>query len=162
MTELMSLIVGWALVGAFVFTVVITCLSLVGWVELKSKKQQAKLFQVVVLELVVVFGGSLVGVLRLNPAPVRDALKTQGANEEIATALSSALKEVATRGPGITKEEASKQLQRINVARDIQLAPLKDELSATINALPAGTISPAQAKQLSTHGFFQTARPDIK
>ena len=42
--ELIRLTIAYTLAGAFVFTVVITCLSLVGWIRFADKKQQQKLF----------------------------------------------------------------------------------------------------------------------
>src|SRR6266403_1628301 len=41
--ELIRLTIAYTLAGAFVFTVVITCLSLVGWIRFADKKQQQKL-----------------------------------------------------------------------------------------------------------------------
>lgn len=41
---MMALVVGWTLVGAFAFTLLITCFSLVGWVKFVDPKQQRKLF----------------------------------------------------------------------------------------------------------------------
>jgi len=158
----MALVVGWALVGAFVFTLVITCLSLVGWVKFTTPSQQKKLFTVIILEMVVVFGGSLVGVVRLNPVPVREALKTQGANEEIVTALSTALTDASTTGAGVTKEQARLQLDRINTTRDPQLAHVRDELRTKINALPSGPIPAPTAKQLSRSGLFMRVPPKVK
>jgi len=50
---ILQLVVAYTFVGALVFTVVLTCLSLVGWITFKDEKQQKKLFSVFLIELVV-------------------------------------------------------------------------------------------------------------
>ena len=64
---LIQLIIAYTLTGAFVFTVMITCCSLVGWIKLADKKQQKKLFQVLIVELCVVAVGFFSRVLEFNP-----------------------------------------------------------------------------------------------
>jgi len=55
--EIIKLIVAYTLVGALVFTVAITCLSLIGLIEFADKKQQSKLFYALIIELVVLSVG---------------------------------------------------------------------------------------------------------
>ncbi len=50
---IIKLAIAYTLLGAFIFTVVITLLSLIGLVEFKSSKQQGALFSALVLEIVV-------------------------------------------------------------------------------------------------------------
>ncbi|MEX0830340.1 MAG: hypothetical protein WD032_08855 [Nitrospirales bacterium] len=52
-SEIIQLIVAYTLVGALVFTVIITCLSVVGWIKLADDKQQEKLFYITIVQLVV-------------------------------------------------------------------------------------------------------------
>jgi hypothetical protein len=49
---IIKLAIAYTLLGAFIFTVVITLLSLIGLVEFKSSKQQGALFSALVLEIV--------------------------------------------------------------------------------------------------------------
>jgi hypothetical protein len=46
--------VAWTLVGAFVFTVVVTCLSVIGVVKFADAKQQEQLFAALVLQLAII------------------------------------------------------------------------------------------------------------
>ena len=69
--ELIQLIVAYALAGALVFTLVITCLSLLGWVRFASPAQQNKLFYVLIVELVTVAVGFFGGLLRFDAAEVQ-------------------------------------------------------------------------------------------
>lgn len=48
---IIELIIAYTLAGAFVFTVIITCLSLVGWIRFADPQQQKKLFYIIIVEL---------------------------------------------------------------------------------------------------------------
>jgi hypothetical protein len=50
---IMQLAIGYTLVGAFIFTVVVTLLSLVGWIKFADNSQQKKLFYSLIVELVI-------------------------------------------------------------------------------------------------------------
>ena len=50
---LIQLMIAYTLTGAFIFTVVVTCCSLVGWIKLADKRQQNKLFYTLIVELCV-------------------------------------------------------------------------------------------------------------
>ncbi|WP_308365093.1 MULTISPECIES: hypothetical protein [unclassified Microbulbifer] len=65
--ELIQIIIGYTCVGAFVFTVVITCLSLAGWVKLANSDQQKKLFTIIIVEIALVGVGYFSGVLKFGP-----------------------------------------------------------------------------------------------
>ena len=67
---MIQLIIAYTLVGAFVFTVVVTCLSLVGWIKFKDSKQQKKLFSILIVELVAGCVGFFFNFMTLNPGPV--------------------------------------------------------------------------------------------
>jgi len=85
MDPLMKMVVGWTLVGGFVFTMVVTCLSLVGWVKFANPSQQKQLFAALVLELAVGVGGAALDMLRFDVADVgrevRGSSKLAGATE---------------------------------------------------------------------------------
>lgn len=72
--EIVQLIVAYTLTGAFVFTVIATCLSLVGWIEFKFAEQQKKLFSVLIVELVVVCVGFFAGFLKFDASSVQEAV----------------------------------------------------------------------------------------
>lgn len=76
--DFIRLIVAYTLTGAFVFTVVITCLSLVGWIKFADKKQQRKLFGCLIVELVVMCLGFFKGFLNFNVQQVAQDLVEQG------------------------------------------------------------------------------------
>lgn len=65
--EFMKLIIGYTLVGAFIFTVAATCLSLVGWIKFANAGQQSKLFGVLIVELVTIGLGVFTNMLNLSP-----------------------------------------------------------------------------------------------
>lgn len=64
--EIIQLIISYTLLIAFVFTVVITCLSLIGKITFSNPHQQNKLFMVLVVELVIVCVGYFAGFINLN------------------------------------------------------------------------------------------------
>jgi hypothetical protein len=55
--EIIRMILAYTLTGAGIFTVVITCASLVGWIKFADAKQQSKLFYVLIVELIAVAVG---------------------------------------------------------------------------------------------------------
>jgi energy-coupling factor transporter transmembrane protein EcfT len=76
--QIIQLIVAYTLVGAFVFTVVITCFSLVGWIKFANKKQQQKLFAALIIQLVIGCVGFFTQLLQFNPQSVANELVEQG------------------------------------------------------------------------------------
>lgn len=76
--EVIQLVIAYTLAGAFVFTVIITCLSLIGWIKFADKKQQKKLFTCLIVELIAVSLGFFCGFLNFNPHQVAQDLVDQG------------------------------------------------------------------------------------
>jgi hypothetical protein len=74
-SQLIQLIVAYALAGALVFTIIITCLSLVGWIRFADQAQQNKLFAVLIVELVVVSVGFFAGVLKFDAKSVDQKIR---------------------------------------------------------------------------------------
>ena len=62
-------VIAWTLTLVFVFTAIITALSLPGLVKIVSEAQQQKLFYVLILELVAVCLGYFKGFLKFRPFP---------------------------------------------------------------------------------------------
>jgi hypothetical protein len=67
---ILQLVIGYTLVGAFVFTVIITCLSLVGVVRFADAAQGRKLFAILIVELVVICVAVFSDLIRLSPKQV--------------------------------------------------------------------------------------------
>lgn len=79
--EIIRLVIAYTLVGAFVFTAVVTCLSLIGVIKFAKQSQQQKLFYVLIVELVVGSLGLFFDFLRLNPNQVARGIQTQSVRE---------------------------------------------------------------------------------
>jgi hypothetical protein len=73
--ELMQLIVGYTLTGALVFTVIATCLSLIGWVKFADQAQQNKLFYALIVEVVIMSVGAYAGMLKLDAHSVEQRIR---------------------------------------------------------------------------------------
>src|SRR4051794_22468299 len=73
--QLIQLIVGYTLAGAVVFTVIVTCLSLVGWIKFADASQQNKLFGVLIVELIVICVGFFGGLLRFDAKSVEQKIR---------------------------------------------------------------------------------------
>ena len=87
-TQLIQLIVAYTLTGALVFTVIITCLSLVGWIRFADQAQQNKLFSVLAVELVVVSVGFFGGLLNFDPQKVERKIRQVEQYNTLSTGLS--------------------------------------------------------------------------
>jgi hypothetical protein len=161
MDDLMKLVIGWTLVGAFVFTVAMTCLSLVGWIKFAEKKQQQRLFQIVIVELVVGAGAGLSGFARYNPAPVKSEIRQAGVNEAAIGSLNELLTTDATAAPTITKKQAETLVGMVRARPGTALAVERDALQQKISALPAGAISPQDATAVRALPVFTTVKPTL-
>jgi len=73
--ELIKLSIAYAFVIAFIFTLLVTCLSLIGLVKFADQSQQKKLFTFLIVELVVICTGSFSGLLQLNANETVKAIK---------------------------------------------------------------------------------------
>lgn len=74
--QIISLVIAYTLAGAVVFTVVITCLTLVGWVRLADENQQKKLFYILIVEVIGISVSFFGGFLRYDPVGVqRDIIR---------------------------------------------------------------------------------------
>jgi hypothetical protein len=89
--QLIQLIVGYALAGALVFTVVVTCLSLVGWVKFADQAQQNKLFIVLIVELVVISVGFFGGLLKFDAKSVEQKIREVEQYKALSTGLNKYL-----------------------------------------------------------------------
>lgn len=69
--SIIKLVIAYTLLGAFIFTVIITCLSLIGKVTFADPKQQNKLFSTLVVELVVICLGAFSNFLNFAPRRVQ-------------------------------------------------------------------------------------------
>ncbi len=65
--EIIQLIVGYAFAAVLVFTAIITAASLVGWISFADEDQQKKLFNLLIVELVIIGVGLFANLLRLDP-----------------------------------------------------------------------------------------------
>ncbi len=75
--EIIKLIISYTLVGAFVFTVLITLASLVGWVRFQDHKQQKKLFNVLIVQLIIGCVAFFMDYLSLNPQKTFEAVEAE-------------------------------------------------------------------------------------
>ena len=78
---LIQLIVAYTLVAVFVFTAIITSLSMIGVVKFAKTTQQKTLFRVMIVELVVVAVGFFGNILTFSPNEVKKNIVTNEFNE---------------------------------------------------------------------------------
>lgn len=82
-TAIMKLAIGYSVVGAFVLTLAVTLLSLVGLVKFKKEKQQSILFAAVIVEIVVACLALFGGFMRVDA----NAVGTEATLRSFASAL---------------------------------------------------------------------------
>jgi predicted nucleic acid-binding Zn-ribbon protein len=84
---IIKLAISYTLALAFVFTVVITCLSMLGWVKFADPKQQKRLFVAVVVQLAVGSVGVFFDFLKINPTEVKEQIQAPIAEQRDAAEL---------------------------------------------------------------------------
>lgn len=143
---ILRLIIGYTLVGAFVFTVIITCLSLVGLVEFANPKQQQALFGALILELVVIVVANFSDWIVLQPeravaavtAPLEEARAEALAERNAAVAtLEQVFERVETFDTRIVPAGAAADTQ----ALDAFITELKALRTAEVEAMLEGDTS---------------------
>jgi len=66
------IVISWVVVAVFAFTSAASCLALVGIIQIPNPKQQQRLFQVLIVQVVVISLGLFSDKMRLNEAPPED------------------------------------------------------------------------------------------
>ncbi len=87
---LWQLVVGWTCVGVFVCTAVITLLAMVGLLRMDAG-ERAKLFAVLIVEIVVVCVALFANLIQVDPAPVEEEVQAVAAAEQTVQTLSPSL-----------------------------------------------------------------------
>jgi len=105
--EIIQLVIAYSLTGAFLFTFVITCLSLLGWLKFADLKQQKKLFYILVVELVTICMGSFSGFLNLHPGETQKVIVSH-TTEKVAK-IATIVDQMAEPQFALVKELATKQ-----------------------------------------------------
>jgi tetratricopeptide (TPR) repeat protein len=83
--ELIQLIVAYTLVGVFVFSAVVTSLSLIGIIKFAHEKQQKMLFKALIIEVVIAAVGFFGNILIFDPGKVRkDIVKNEFKSRKLA------------------------------------------------------------------------------
>jgi hypothetical protein len=72
---IVQLIIAYTLTGALIFTVIVTCLSLVGWIRFADRRQQNKLFYALILELTVLAVAFFSGFINFNPVETTEKIE---------------------------------------------------------------------------------------
>ena len=87
--QVIQLIIAYTLVGAFVFTVIVTLLSMVGWIKFADKSQQTKLFSILIVELIIGVLGFFFNFLNYSPSGVQEQIQEEIRNDSALETLSS-------------------------------------------------------------------------
>lgn len=157
MTPMMKLVIGWTIVGGFVFTMIVTCLSLVGWIKFADPRQQQKLFYALIIEVVVLAGAMVLRGARLDVKNVAREVETHGGNLALAGAIKDMLDKAGRGELAVEKaqlEVLADQLQPEVGASKTQAATWNERTNAlrsAIRELPEGRVSSDASKKLSTH-----------
>jgi hypothetical protein len=76
--EIIKLVIAYALTGSFLFTLVVTCLSLVNVIKSIDKKLKRKLINVLIVEVAVIAIGSFSDLINLDPGRATTVVRNEG------------------------------------------------------------------------------------
>ena len=142
--EIIKLIIAYALTGSFVFTLVVTCLSLINIVKSIDKKLKRKLINVLVVEVAVIAVGSFSNILNLDPAKASNIIRKEGREEERTKIANMLIEEIAPGG-NLSGLEISSRASRAEVLNTLstvkkispeKAGPRADSLINYINRAP--------------------------
>ena len=131
--ELIQLIIAYTLAGAFVFTVIATCLSLLGIVKFADQKQQQRLFTVLILELMAIGLGFFAGFLKFDPKQVSETIVREDPTR-LALATVSALSEEFSRSdiPGSAPLRKEGVLISLKGLTNLDLGDLNSQVNQAV------------------------------
>jgi hypothetical protein len=139
-TEIIKLIVGYALAAVLALTAVFSCLSLVGWVRFVDPKQQNKLFGLFILELVGSGVAYFQGLLRFGPEAVEAHVRQEAIDPIASTDLAQrvGILEISARANdflprlGALLDGAQSEITIVGVSFYITVPERKAELIAAL------------------------------
>ena len=128
---LWQLVIGWTCVGVFVCTAAMTLLAMVGLLKM-DPGERAKLFTVLIVEIVVVGVALFANLIQVNPAPVQEEVQAVAAAEQTVQTLSPSLPLQPDAAPPPVTPRASEVPPRvyIHIANETQRAQAEAARSA--------------------------------
>lgn len=137
--EIIRLVIAYTLVGAFVFTAIITCLSLIGLVKFANSQQQNKLFYVMIVELVVGSVGFFFNFISFSPSTVSAKIESRAAQQ----ADLSLTRQTAQAFTHLANASAKPQESKNSVVTSTQQSAVTDApLRSTLPFLHVSTQEP--------------------
>lgn len=139
--EIIKLIIAYALTGSFVFTLVVTCLSLINVIKSIDKKLKRKLINVLIVQVAVIAVGSFSDALNFDPGETSDVIR-----EDERTEIAGDLIESIAPSGNISNLQISSPQSRAKVLNTLtmvkKISPEKagseaDSLINYINSAPA-------------------------
>jgi len=146
MDPMMMLVVGWTLVGGFVFTMIITCLSLVGWIKFADRSQQKKLFLVLIVELLVGVGARALDLAAIDPKPQVARIETKATDAGRAQGTldaANALLDPST--PPVGRDQLKAVVKLLRPAPGVVTTSEIEQLKMKVDALPIGALKAEDA-----------------
>ena len=146
MDPMMMLVVGWTLVGGFVFTMIVTCLSLVGWIRFADKSQQKKLFLVLIAELVVGVGAKALDLAAIDPQPQVAKIEAKASEAGHAQGtLDAANALLDPSAPPVGREQLKAVVDGLRPAPGVVTTAEIEQLKLRVDALPVGAVKSEDA-----------------
>jgi hypothetical protein len=156
MDPMMMLVVGWTLVGGFVFTVIVTCLSLVGWIRFADKSQQKKLFLVLIVELVLGVGAKALGKVTLNATGVENAIADEGKKAGRTEGALDVTRTLLEPGAApLQREQLTAIVDRLQPTPGVLTSQEIDNFKARVQSLPTGAVNPGDAAAIQDTTVMQ-------
>lgn len=163
--EIIKLVIAYSLVGSFLFTLVVTCLSLVNVIKSIDKKLKRKLINVLVVEVAVIAIGSFSNLLKLDAGTVSDNIRSDERDEVTSKILGTLPNLDSLSDSQILESGNLNKIQSaftaVNAINPGKIDPRLDSLVKSIERRPVltdtGHINPATA-QIIREGYKITEK----
>jgi len=138
--EIIKLIIAWALTGTFLFTLIVTCLSLINVIKSIDKKLRNKLVRVLIVEVAVIAVGSFSDALRFDPAKASNIIKDEE-REQIAVDI---LQSIAPAGnisnlQIYSPENRAKAINTLSLIKKVSPQTAGSEADSLINYISSSS-----------------------
>jgi len=147
---IIKLVVFYSLTGAFVFTLIVTCLSMIGVIKTLDKTLKKTLYKVLIVEVCVAAVGAYANLLNINPLKVSEEIRQDERTEIVKTLVQNTLE---SSGDSVLLDPQLRGKVVADLQTYQQIAPsalgdMVGSIAVSLDSLGSAGITPSDSTRL--------------